>query len=237
MKRIVKGAEPEELSKWKEDNADVPQNLRYGSLHGNVTRAIRQQMLTEQGFICAYTMQRIQTADDCHLEHLVPQSQPPKSHDRDLEYTNMLACFPGTQLDPNRPPRDWSPQLPYGARHKDQTNIDENNFVSPLSDDVETRFLYDAIGFVHSSVNDPAASNSIEILKLNHGILRDLRRAAIDERVFETPLSATAAEKLAVSITTPDSAGIIPEFCVAISPVCIWYANTVRQNNTPNASV
>jgi len=27
----------------------------------------------EQGYICAYTMQAMQMADDCHIEHVVPR--------------------------------------------------------------------------------------------------------------------------------------------------------------------
>ena len=236
MRHIVKGLEPDELSKWKEQNAGVPQNLRYSSLHGNVTRAIRQQMLTEQGYLCAYTMQRIGNVDDCHLEHIVPQSQPPESHQRDLDYKNMLACFPGNQLDPDKPTRDWNPRNPYGAKHKDKAEINAHNFISPLSDDVERRFHFDASGFVNSDAGDTAAASSIRILNLDHGLLNDLRRAAIDERLFGSPLSADDAEKLAVSIATPDLAGLLPEFCVAISQASIWYANVVRQNSGPDAS-
>jgi uncharacterized protein (TIGR02646 family) len=194
-------------------------------------------MLAEQGNLCAYTMQRVQSVDDCHIEHIVPRSQLPESHDRDIDYTNMLACFPGSlACSPGiNPPPDWNPREPYGAQHKGGTSIDESNFVSPLRDDVESRFHYTADGRVSFDAGDTPAMRSIEILNLNHDKLRELRRAAIDERIFEAPLSTADAEELAVSIATPDSAGMLSPFCVAISQVSMWYANTVRNSSQPNA--
>jgi hypothetical protein len=190
-------------------------------------------MLIEQGFLCAYTMQRIQGVDDCHIEHIIPQSQPPQSHGRDLDYANMLACFPGTQLDPSKLPRHWNPRFPYGAIYKGNTEISENNFVSPLCANVEERFQFDQAGFVRSDTRDTAASISIRILNLNHGTLQELRRAAIDEYIFESPLSAADAEALAVSIALPDSVGMLPEFSVAVSQVCRWYAEIFHQTGEP----
>ncbi len=198
----------------------VPENLTYGALHGTETRAIRRQMLLEQGYLCAYTMQRIQTIEDCHIEHLIPQTQ---DHDRDLAYDNMLACFPGM-----KPPPEWNPQLPYGAQQKGGTHINDTNFVSPLSVDVENRFQYTMDGSVQATAADTAASSSIAILRLDHSLLCELRKAAIEERVLDASLSAEAIE-LASSILSPDSSGMLPEFCLAIAQVSYdWYAKALR---------
>jgi uncharacterized protein (TIGR02646 family) len=219
MRRIIKGLEPIALRKWKVDNQNVPENLTYGALHGNETRAIRRQMLLEQGYLCAYTMQRIQTVEDCHIEHLVPQTQ---DHDRDLDYDNMLACFPGT-----KPPPEWNPKFPYGAQQKGGTRINDTNFVSPLSVDVENRFQYTLDGSVQATATDAAALSSIEILRLDHSILCELRKAAIEERVLDASLSAEEAIELASTISSPDSSGMLPEFCLAIAQVSDWYAKAL----------
>jgi len=150
---------------------------------------------------------------------------------RDLDYSNMIACFPGT-----KPPPEWNPKYPYGAQQKGGTYIDATNFVSPLSTDVEGRFHYAADGSVHSDTSDAAALNSIEILRLNHDALSELRRAAIEERVLDASLSAEEAEELAVTILSPSSSGMLPEFCTAISQVGVWYAKTMRSRNKPNAT-
>ena len=225
MKRIKRGEEPDALRMWKEDNRAVPENLVYDALHATETRAIREQMLREQGYICAYTMQRIETVEDCHIEHIVPQNQ---DHDRDLDYGNMLACFPGV-----KPPPEWSPKFPYGAQQKGGTHIYDANFVSPLSVDVEERFQYATDGSVGAAaVGDAAAASSIEILRLDHPALCELRSAAIEERVLDAGLTEKEARELASSISSPDSNGMFPEFCLAIAQVSIWYAKALQQHGT-----
>src|ERR1700740_633010 len=110
MKRIIKGKEPEELRSWKEENVETPQNLIYGNMP---TASVKLQMLSEQGYLCAYTMRAISTADDCHIEHGTPQNQPNQPPHLDIAYGNLLACFPGKKSPPN-----WSPKYPYGAERK-----------------------------------------------------------------------------------------------------------------------
>lgn len=219
MRRIIKGQEPDELRLWKEENAASPQNLTYG----NMPKAgVKPQMLVEQGYLCAYTMQRIQTVHDCHIEHIVPRSQRDQRPHLDLDYNNLLACIPSDTPG-------YRPQLtnfPYGARKKAAAHVDEQTFVSPLQANVESRFHYRADGAVEAVAEDDAAESTIAILALNHGQLIDLRKAAIDARVLdvEVPLSADEAEALAQAIMTADSVGRIPEFCSAISQVASWYA-------------
>src|SRR5437016_2735392 len=142
MRRIIKGAEPEAVRNWKEENAAVSQNLTFSNMP---KEAAKLQMLQEQGYLCAYTMQRIETLSDCHIEHLESQNQSPH---RILDYNNMLACFPG-----NNPPPEWIPKYPYGAQQKGGRHINENNFVSPLRNDVEMRFLYKASGLIEPAFN------------------------------------------------------------------------------------
>lgn len=222
MRRIVKGSEPEELRHWKEENAEVPQNLIYENMP---KVAIKLQMLSEQGHLCAYTMQSIPTEDDCHIEHVVPQNQPNRPPYSDIDYNNLLACFPGA-----RPPTGWNPKYPYGAQKKNGIHVNQNNFVSPLQEDVEHRFHYAADGSVEPAVGDNAADSSISILGLNHKQLVELRRAAIEERILDRdiPLSPEDAEALAVQILTFDSRGRLAEFCLAISQVAAWYAGKLR---------
>jgi uncharacterized protein (TIGR02646 family) len=53
---------------------------------------IKQQLLDEQGYCCAYCTRSI-TIENMKLEHWSPQSISPP--DRSLEYSNMLGCCPG----------------------------------------------------------------------------------------------------------------------------------------------
>jgi uncharacterized protein (TIGR02646 family) len=184
---------------------------------------VKQQMLVEQGYLCAYTMQSIPTTNDCQIEHVVPRSQEPLLQ---INYGNLLACTPS-----NRPGhRLERGKCPFGAEEKDQTRVDEKNFVSPLQEDVEHRFRYALDGSVTHWDNDGAAESTIRILRLDHEQLKDLRKAAIDERIFppDAVLSSQEAENLSYTIMTPNSEGRLPQFCLAISRVAAWYANVGR---------
>jgi uncharacterized protein (TIGR02646 family) len=221
VRRILKGQEPEELRRWKEENAEVPQNLTYGNMP---KVEVKRQMLTEQGYLCAYTMQRIPTPDDCQIEHVVPRSQDLLLQ---ISYSNLLACAPS-----NTPGhRAGGGKCRFGAEEKDQTRVYENNFISPLRDDVERRFQYAPDGSVAHLHNDGAAESTIKILRLDHDQLVDLRKAAIEERVLDVDLSAHEAEDLSHVVMTRNAAGRIPEFCLAISQVALWYATKMREVN------
>ncbi len=128
-------------------------------------------------------------------------------------------------------PPAWNPKYPYGAQRKGGTHIDENNFVSPLREDVERRFHYAPDGSIKTAPGDVAAENSIRILALDHEQLNELRKAAIDERVLDRSLSADDAEALSTEVMTVNSVGRLPEFCLAISQVAAWYANRIRDIN------
>jgi hypothetical protein len=125
MRRIIKGQEPEELRSWKEQNAVAPQNLTYS----NMPKAgVKLQMLAEQGHLCAYTMQRIQTVQDCHIEHVVPQSQPNQPPHLDIDYSNLLACVP-SDTPGHRPISDF----PYGARKKGERVLIRTRLFRPFT--------------------------------------------------------------------------------------------------------
>jgi uncharacterized protein (TIGR02646 family) len=224
MKLIIKGEEPQELRRWKQENAESPQNLTYRNMP---TDQVKHQMLSEQGSLCAYTMQRIEGTEDCHIEHIVPQNQPHQPSNFDINYTNMVTCFPGNKPSPEK---KWNPKYPYGANRKGGTRIDENNFVSPLRADVEQRFFYHADGSISAAPDDIAANSSIRILKLDHDQLVELRKAAIEERVFDDDsLTIEGTEALAMSIMEFNVAGRLPEFCLAVSQVAARIARNLRE--------
>lgn len=220
MRRIVKGEEPAELARWKKEEVDL--NLTYANIPKAVRTKIKSQMLMEQGYLCAYTMQQIPTQDDCQIEHVVPQSQNPYLQ---ISYGNLLACAPS-----NRPGhRPMRGKCPFGAEEKGHAEINENNFVSPTQNNVEHRFRYSADGSVTHVDDDVAAENTVRILRLDHEELRDLRKAAIDERIFpsDTILTLAEAVELSHTIMMSDQAGRLPEFCLAISQAATWYANGI----------
>jgi uncharacterized protein (TIGR02646 family) len=92
MISIVKGREPTSLQQYR-----LQSNAVYdGSQFTPVKEDIRTQLLQEQGYLCAYCMQRI--VDDqftTKIEHWHCQNNYPNEQ---LRYTNMLAvCSGNTQ--------------------------------------------------------------------------------------------------------------------------------------------
>lgn len=87
MKKINKNTEPNSLRQYRckdESKYDGPQ-------FSSIKEVIRQQLLDEQGYLCAYCMSRIY-ADNMKVEHFRSQSSFP---DMQLDYSNMLGCCIG----------------------------------------------------------------------------------------------------------------------------------------------
>ncbi len=234
MKKITKVAPPDDLKRWKQDNAQAPQNLRYGLAkfpHDEVLKAL----LREQGHICAYTLKRI-CPKSAHIEHLKAQTIC-KEEDRqrelsnqpvireDIAWNNIVACFP----EP-KPPA--APE--YGAVKKGGwwNAID---FVSPLEQNCEQRFRYTADGSIApANREDSAAAETIKRIGLDNVKLGELRRAAflragIHKRANKPIRSAQKVEQLIAQwanrhIPTDSFA----EFCIPLLQVAKDYAQFLR---------
>jgi len=216
---VDKGNEPRELQDFKQANRKTPQNLRYDALDARIKHALREQMLREQGAVCAYTMEAIgrSEAADCHVEHIRPQSADEAN---ELDCRNMVLCAPGNS---DLAQADW------GANKKGGAEVDENNFVSPLNRNCETRLKFGANGDVRSAnPEDTAAGDTIDLLNLNHRRLLDARSILIREYGLgaETrkPLTTSQAERLAAEIMRLDAHGWAQPYCVAIKQVAERYA-------------
>ena len=165
MKFIRKGAEPDALLEWKQANAAVPQNLRYGNLPASVKSKMVEALFREQGGLCAYTMKRLGDARDCHIEHVLPQHP---HEDKALDFKNMVACFPANGGDKSHG---------YGAALKEDYDPRQRAFVSPLDSACELQSRFDLDGKVkHQS---EAAKATIKLLDLCNRRLEQDRAAAI----------------------------------------------------------
>lgn len=183
MKLIIKGPQPTELLQWRNSNRIYPENLKYNR-GGFPRNEVLNAALKEQGFLCAYTLLIINKKTS-HVEHLKPQElcqkedcerekQGCSKKYEDIDWHNMVACFP----QPN------SPHPGFGAVHKNQW-WDLNNFLSPLTENCESRFSFNLKGEIFpASKNDTAAIKTIKMLKLDCDRLNELRKNAIFEYGF-----------------------------------------------------
>lgn len=169
MRHIQKRHEPQGLTRWRAAHQHDP-NFGYGLINSELRSTIREALVVEQGGLCAYTGRRIDETS-CHIEHPKPQTHC--MHGEDVAFANMVACVPA----PN------APGLPYGAHKKGAwpNATEEGLFVSPLRLGCEERFRYTLRGEIKASdPKDAAAIKTIEQLGLNHNLLQQSRKAAID---------------------------------------------------------
>lgn len=215
MRSIRKGAEPRELIEWRRENNTTPQNLFYGRGSSFPGEAVRRALLLEQFHLCAYTMRRLPTVDECqaqgqetvfscHIEHILPQAvHTPQS----IAYSNMVACYP---------PSQGGVACGYGAIEKKDYDPARKLFVSPLAPNASQQFRFSSDGYVEGLT--PEAIKTVEVLNLNHAILVNNRAAVIrgQLRPRSRDISAAAARRLVEEVDKPDARHCLPEYCQAL---------------------
>jgi len=188
VRTIRKRVAPNSLTQWRGPRlpATRPEGLEctYDEMRRTsaVLEALEDNLVGEQGGICAYTGHQIrltranaaagvQRTVDFHIEHLIPQAHC--TYGQDADYSNLVACWP-------RPNCGFEPA--YGAKRKGSwpSPNEQALFVSPLRADCTTRFKFNHLGKISATQEDDAAANrTIDRLGLYDATLTDLRRQAI----------------------------------------------------------
>lgn len=87
MRKIIKSKEPQEWTEYR-----LTPNVDYQSIP-----ELRESLLKEQGYICAYCMRSIPNKDknsneDSRIDHILSRERHPN---KKLDYQNMVICCPG----------------------------------------------------------------------------------------------------------------------------------------------
>lgn len=201
MKYIKKQTEPASLKEWKEQ-ANENWQPSYDKLRNKLKDSIKEALMKEQGYLCCYCEQEL-TLNDSHIEHFRPQNDPSVDP---LDFSNML-CSCQNQLKKREP------------RHCGNLKgkwFDENNLISPLDTNCETRFKFTADGYIQPrQEEDNAALTTIEKLGLDIPKLRDLRRQAI-EPFMDEMLSNEEIQLFVKGYLSPSNDGKFGEFWTTI---------------------
>lgn len=236
MRFIDQNTPPPELAVWFANETILDQRHYDGSLPTEVKTAIRDKRVKDQGYLCAYTMRRIQVINvggqlkfDAHIEHVVTRTSSKQRGELDetVDYRNLVACVNRTA------------NLPYGASVRGDT-IEELP-VHPFQPSCSERFRFHIDGKI--SGVDAAANQTIVILRLDHSRLSSLRQSKIAERGLgisrsKTPgvrrlekpkVSVASARRLAAEVLQWDASDRLPEFCVAISQAALEHAERVEK--------
>jgi len=192
----------------------------------SVRQAIREARLLDQGFLCAYTLKRID-ADTCHNEHLEPRSVS-KAEGRveeTLDYRNIVACYPK---------RESRGGCPYGATARGTRPL----AVSPLEPGCETRLRFDRVTgrFEPADPDDADAKELVdEVLRLNHPALVEERRNALKMAGVvpgsRRTLGAAEARRLAESAVEFQRRGRLMPFCVAVAQAARTHADLIERRS------
>ena len=125
---IKKGPEPGALIRYRHQP-----NASFDDMDADVKKALRESLLKEQGYLCAYCMRRINDAQDTKIEHY--KARTPEN---ELQYHNLLAVCRGGE---DGPP---------SARCCDTKKENRPLYISPLSQRDMSRIYYSNNGEVHS---------------------------------------------------------------------------------------
>ena len=173
---IKKGATPEALIQYKKTPG--------ADFNGMPKDEVRQALLIEQGYLCAYCMQRLNSdGTETKIEHYYPR-KPVNDEDggetarrKELEYSNMLLVCRGNGSG-------GSGKGNTDSRHFTCDAKKENQFlhINPQSKENMETIFYDPQGKIHSN-NTNYQQDLDEILNLNdpYGYLVENRKSALEE--------------------------------------------------------
>lgn len=202
MKYIIKGVEPQELLDWK-DQASENWQPTYQDLRGLEKTAVKNSLMTEQGYICCYCERQL-LDNDSHIEHLKPQSDPGVDP---LDFSNMV-CSCQDQVKKGEPR--------HCGNFKDDW-FDEHLFISPLDANCESQFAFTHDGKIQPlPENNFAAQETIRKLGLEIPKLNDLRKKAI-EPFLDADLDAKDVEQFVSGYLKKDAQGKFGEFWSTIN--------------------
>jgi uncharacterized protein (TIGR02646 family) len=209
MIQINKGIEPLE---WTEKK-NTPGFTAYEPIN-----ELRDALLIEQGYICAYCMQRIPVKDvnvetTSKIEHIQSREARP---DLQLSYANMAICCPGNL--------------------NDEAHCDKLKGRRSVTFDLQTQDLQQSLKY--SSKDGSIASGNVqwnkeitELLNLNHSFLKANRRetlAGVIDAIASKGWSEATIRRKYREWSQKDSSGKYLEFC----GIVIWYlAKKLKQSS------
>lgn len=159
MFTIRKGNQPTELLQYKNTAG-----ASYSDMGRSIKDKVRSQLLQEQGYLCAYCMERIKNNRlRTKIEHVEPQITSPE---KALEYKNMLAvCKGGEGSEPN-------------LQHCDTFKSDKPLSFNPSNTTInlQSKIRYLASGEICSD-DEHLSSDINSVLNLNVSRLKENRHS------------------------------------------------------------
>ena len=194
------------INKTKEPSSWTKHRLTEGATY-EATSELREALLADQGYICAYCMRRIPVQDKgadetTRIEHIVPQSS--LSREEAMDYRNMVICCPGAI-------QSTSKKECHCDRHKGEMSIS----FSPLDQNFIDTISYRNDGSIISS-NQLHNQEINEVLNLNIGMLKANRKAVrrqLIDSLGKKEWKKGDLEKILKVYREKDASGSKKEYC------------------------
>lgn len=208
MRAINKGTEPRVLSQHRSQPHSTFDNLPLA-----IKDKIRAQLCDEQGYLCAYCMQRIENdSGQVKIEHWCSQTRYPAEQ---LDYANLLGVCLGNEGQQKQ------------QQHCDTRKGDADLDYHPANPahHIESRIHYEGNGTISSrealfdqQLNEVLNLNLYRIRKNREGVIR-----SISEAMNRRPGSRSRAEvlKFLEKWQRPDAEGKLKPYC----GVAIYWLN------------
>jgi uncharacterized protein (TIGR02646 family) len=214
MRKIDKGKEPEEWIEYRK-TADA----KY-----QATTELRDSLLKEQGYICAYCMRRIPVKDHnsnepSRIEHILSRTKHP---DLELSYKNMVICCPGAIDSENKLISDNSKKEKYHNSHCDKSKGENDISFSPFDSSFISTLGYKSKDGTIESSNDKYNEEINNLLNLNNALLKANRVQTLKGLLVclnQKEWKASEIKKLLKSWDEKDNEGMYKPYC----GVVVWY--------------
>lgn len=198
MKHIEKKAPPESLETYKQE-----ENAAFKRLPSPIKKALKLQLIDEQGGLCCYCGNRI-TYETSNIEHFKPKDDS-LFPELQLEYSNLFSSCLGGQID-----RQTNSRFPLSCDAKKNNSIID---VCPTDPDCEEQFMYDDDGNIYGCSDK--ARTAIAVLGLNNEVIKNRRKAAIDA-YLGLGLTTDEWKSEIEHLSCRDKNGLFEPYCFAV---------------------
>jgi uncharacterized protein (TIGR02646 family) len=146
------------------DSEDKPDKIRelgekyWKKLRSGCKKSVRQHMLREQDYLCAYCERKIENEIDAHIEHIKPKS---RYLENGFDYHNLIVSCNGNQCSEVNQ-EEYEDEI-HSCGHSKDNDFDEEKFLNP----VEL-----IIRFVEVVESDTTALNRLETEQIALALLK-----------------------------------------------------------------